>query len=301
MILHNYDISPYSEMIRLMLGHSNIDWRSDISPPYPPRKIVDPLTGGYRRIPVAQIGADLFCDTRIICSEIANISGMPELSFESVDAEIAQFANQTNSEYFMPIVQTSEPKSILKMLVTRYWPWQILALMKDRAQVAKSANGERLTKQQMIERMTTLKQSIESKLAEQDFLFGSAPSVADFAAYHLIWFADLTRSTKFLKEHPKASKWQARMNKIGHGNYTKINQHDVFNQAKNTPRPVDKTMQNNADIGKSVSIAPVDYARDSVEGELVGSDDTRWIVARQSNEFGLLHVHFPRDGYALSI
>jgi len=83
MILHHYNFSPFSEKIRLMLGYCNVSWQSMISPPMPPREIVDPLAGGYRRLPVAQVGADIFCDTRIITAEIADMTAKPELSLEN--------------------------------------------------------------------------------------------------------------------------------------------------------------------------------------------------------------------------
>lgn len=60
LILHHYDASPYAEKIRLMFGLTGTRWQSLIAPVQPPRPSVDPLTGGYRRIPVAQIGADIF-------------------------------------------------------------------------------------------------------------------------------------------------------------------------------------------------------------------------------------------------
>ena len=60
-VLHHYEASPYAEKIRLMFGYTGLRWHSVISPPMPPRPNLDPLTGGYRRIPVAQKGADLFC------------------------------------------------------------------------------------------------------------------------------------------------------------------------------------------------------------------------------------------------
>ena len=71
MILHHYEGSPYSEKIRLMFGMTNTRWLSLSSPMRPPRPNLDPLTGGYRRIPVAQIGADIFCDTSLIAGEVA--------------------------------------------------------------------------------------------------------------------------------------------------------------------------------------------------------------------------------------
>ena len=58
-LLHHYDNSPFSEKIRLALGLKRLAWRSVIQPNMMPKPHLVPLTGGYRRIPVLQIGADV--------------------------------------------------------------------------------------------------------------------------------------------------------------------------------------------------------------------------------------------------
>ena len=69
-ILHHYDSSPFSEKIRLLLGLKGLAWRSVIQPTIMPKPELTPLTGGYRRAPVMQIGADVFCDSQVILAEL---------------------------------------------------------------------------------------------------------------------------------------------------------------------------------------------------------------------------------------
>ena len=69
-ILHHFDRSPFSEKIRVVFGHKGLSWRSVRIPQIMPKPDLMPLTGGYRRTPVMQIGADVFCDTQIIIREI---------------------------------------------------------------------------------------------------------------------------------------------------------------------------------------------------------------------------------------
>ena len=69
-IFHHFDASPFSEKVRLAFGLKGMAWRSVRVSPIMPRPDLMPLTGGYRRTPTMQIGADIFCDTRIILSEI---------------------------------------------------------------------------------------------------------------------------------------------------------------------------------------------------------------------------------------
>jgi glutathione S-transferase len=70
LILHHYDRSFYSEKVRLALGLKVLSWRSVRVPVILPKPDLMPLTGGYRKTPVLQIGADVYCDTRLILREL---------------------------------------------------------------------------------------------------------------------------------------------------------------------------------------------------------------------------------------
>src|SRR5438132_8653144 len=78
-ILHHYDNSPFSEKVRLLFGIKGLAWRSVIQPTIMPKPDLTPLTGGYRRIPVMQIGADVFCDTQVIMAEIERRAPTPKV------------------------------------------------------------------------------------------------------------------------------------------------------------------------------------------------------------------------------
>ena len=69
-IFHHYDTSPFSEKVRLMFGIKGLSWASVIQPVIMPKPDLIPLTGGYRRIPVMQIGADVYCDSEVILAEL---------------------------------------------------------------------------------------------------------------------------------------------------------------------------------------------------------------------------------------
>lgn len=70
LILHHYDFSPFSQKIRLIFGIKNLSWRSVTIPSILPKPDLVALTGGYRHTPVMQIGADMYCDTRLIADEL---------------------------------------------------------------------------------------------------------------------------------------------------------------------------------------------------------------------------------------
>ncbi len=66
-ILHQYATSPFSEKVRLLLGAKGLAWQAVEIPAILPKPDLLALTGGYRRTPVMQVGADIYCDTALIC------------------------------------------------------------------------------------------------------------------------------------------------------------------------------------------------------------------------------------------
>src|ERR1700693_6088985 len=98
LILHHYASSPFSEKIRLVLGYKNLAWKAVIIPRIMPKPDVVALTGGYRRTPVLQIGADIYCDTALICDVLEHRQPSPTLhppGSKGADRIIAQWADST--------------------------------------------------------------------------------------------------------------------------------------------------------------------------------------------------------------
>src|SRR6476660_5125942 len=87
-ILHHFDHSPFSEKIRLIFGLKKIAWTSVRISRIMPRPDLMPMTGGYRRTPVMQIGADIYCDTQCILRELERRCPEPSL-YRGTDAGTA--------------------------------------------------------------------------------------------------------------------------------------------------------------------------------------------------------------------
>jgi glutathione S-transferase len=79
LILHHYDEAPFAEKIRLIFGIKRLSWKSVIIPSAMPKPDLMPLTGGYRRTPVLQVGADIFCDTQLISAELERLYPEPTI------------------------------------------------------------------------------------------------------------------------------------------------------------------------------------------------------------------------------
>jgi len=301
MILHHYDLSPFSEKIRLMLDYSGLGWRSAISPAMPPRPIVDPLAGGYRRIPVAQIGADIFCDTRVISSEIAKLTGKAELAMENCVPEVQEFVRHMDSQVFMAIPLVSSPLRTMAALFSAFTPFQAMRFIKDRAHIATSMQMKRVSRASAQKLLLEADKDVEARLSEYDFMFGDKPCIADFSSYHLTWFRLTMQGEAFLSGLANTKKWIARMAALGNVDRSEIGKEQVFQEARDAqPRKIPSSMKQNSLIGKSVEIKPTDYAQDSVLGTLVGADTLRWVVARESDQLGIVHVHFPTADFKMA-
>ncbi|KAI1691952.1 acetyltransferase (GNAT) domain-containing protein [Ditylenchus destructor] len=79
LVLHHYAGSPFAEKARLMLGFKGLAWHSVTVPMILPKPDVAALTGGYRRTPFLQIGADIYCDTTLIAEVLEGRRPTPSL------------------------------------------------------------------------------------------------------------------------------------------------------------------------------------------------------------------------------
>ena len=98
LILHHYSTSPFSEKIRLILGYKKLAWKSVVIPPIMPKPDVVALTGGYRKTPFLQIGADIYCDTALICDILEHRQPTPTLypaHNKGLARVLAQWADST--------------------------------------------------------------------------------------------------------------------------------------------------------------------------------------------------------------
>ena len=69
-IFHHYPQSPVAEKVRAAFGIKKLAWRSVEHNRLPDRPELFAMTAGYRRIPVMQAGADIYCDSQCILREL---------------------------------------------------------------------------------------------------------------------------------------------------------------------------------------------------------------------------------------
>ena len=124
LILHHYPSSPFAEKIRLVLGYKNLAWKSVVIPQIMPKPDVQALTGGYRKTPILQIGADIYCDTSLICDVLEHLAPTPSLYPEpgkGLARTLAQWADSTLFWAAWPT--TSGPRARPTCLATHHPRW----------------------------------------------------------------------------------------------------------------------------------------------------------------------------------
>ncbi len=299
LILHHYAMSPFAQKIRSMLGYAGLTWQSALTREMPPRPVVAQLAGGYRRIPVAQIGADVFCDSRTIAAEIAALAKRPELDLYSLGAEAQAWAGRADVDLFFPCVLAAGTPA-MRRKVRQSMSWLDMGrFLLDRINMSRKATvriaGIREARPLVLAHLA----DVESQL-EQEFLFGATPSHADFSTWHGLWFIRDLGESPLVDSFPRTLAWMDRVAAFGEGMRTEIAPQQALAAAAGAePRPLAPAERTDSRIGQRVSIAPSDYGQQPTAGTLAGVTEQRWILARSEPGLGTLHVHFPRQGYCL--
>jgi len=302
-ILHHYPASPFAEKIRLGLGLKGLAWKSVIIPMVMPKPDLIPLTGGYRKTPVMQIGADIYCDTQLILRELERRYPTPSFHPDGTAGLAEAFAFWAEKFMFGPAVGVA---FALGKTNDRFND----AFKADRAKFS----GRDFDVAKMKAALPKLLDQLRAHLAHLDtmlgdgrkFLLGDKPSVADLAPYHCLWFIAQNAGADAppLKDLPRLREWMTRVAAIGHGNPTEIDGKAALEIARQAT-PATREAADPADPearkpGAMVSVVPDDTGRDPVIGELVASSAQEIVIKRNDPVVGEVMVHFPRAGFIVS-
>jgi glutathione S-transferase len=303
-VLHHYPTSPFSEKIRLVLGYKNLAWKSVIIPVIMPKPDVVALTGGYRKTPFLQIGCDVYCDTTLICDVLEHLQPAPTLYPESHKGLARVFAQWCDSTLFWAAMGYNlQPKGAASMFEGT--PAEIAkAFGADRA--AMSSGMTRLRPGDAAAAYKSYLRRLASMLDGQDYLMGAVPCIADFSAYHPLWFTRkrVPVMAGILDATPAVLAWMDRMNAIGHGGmekYSAIEAIAACADSAGASAPLDEYFQDDHGIalGSTVSIGAESFGQEATVGVLRAASRTRYTLERQDPRAGMVHVHFPRIGYVL--
>jgi glutathione S-transferase len=299
-ILHHYDTSPYAEKVRLGFGLKRLAWASVELPQIMPKPDLTALTGGYRKTPVLQIGADIYCDSQLIMRELERRYPTPSLypaGRGAADA-LAWWAEKTTFLPAVSIAFAKRPEVLPK------------GFLEDRAKFS----GRNIDPAVMLAAVPNCLDQLRAHFDWLDqmltdgrlFLQGADVGLADLAAYHPIWYLreNFGSAAAPLDCFPRLLAWAERIAAIGHGRRSHMSaQHalDVAREATPIARAiVDPRDPIGRKPGQIVSVTPDDTGRDPVVGELVASDVHEVVIRRSDRAVEEVCVHFPRAGFVVA-
>jgi glutathione S-transferase len=303
LILHHYPTSPFAEKVRLILGHKQLAWKSVFIPMIMPKPDLTALTGGYRKTPVLQIGADIYCDTALICDVLEQIAPTPTIHPEAVQGAARIVAQWADSALFTTAMAYNfQPAGVAQVFAGA--PAEgVQAFVADRT--AMRGGAARMASSDATGTYKSYLQRVDNMLHGQNFLFGDQPCVADFAVYHPLWFTQerTPALAGILDATPEVKTWMARMKAIGHGSPGKCNGQEALQTARSsTPGVVKGEVfqdEHGIALGTQVVIAADNFGLEPTEGELIAATPTRYTLRRTDDRAGTVHVHFPRVGFTL--
>ena len=299
-ILHHYDTSPYSEKVRTGFGLKGLAWASVELPVIMPKPNLTALTGGYRKTPVLQIGADIYCDSQLIMRELERRYPTPSFypaGHGAADA-LAWWAEKTTFSPAVSIAFAKRPDALPE------------GFLEDRAKFS----GRNIDPIAMMAAVPNLLDQLrahfdwlDQTLADRrSFLQGAAAGLADLAAYHPIWFLrqNFGSTAAPLDGFPRLLSWAERVAAIGHGRSSQMTSQQAVDVAR-TATSIAKASADPQDSisrkpGQIVAVTPDDTGRDPVIGELVTSGVHEIVIRRSDHAAGEVCVHFPRAGFAVA-
>jgi glutathione S-transferase len=298
LILHHFDYSPFAEKVRLALGFKGLAWRSVQIPMIMPKPDLMPLTGGYRKTPVLQIGADIYCDTRLIARELERRFPRPTLFPNGNRGLSLALTHWADTAFF-------EPGAGLSMALTEQVPE---AVITDRKQFFNFMNFERLKEDvpHMLSQLRGHLALLEEQLSDgRAFVLGTEPGWADIACYFPVWMARtfVPACGPMLEAALKICVWEERVRAKGHGQRTDIDAGAALDTARDSVaasgKGVDASDPLKLSAGTRVSVSPDDYGKVPVTGDLITLTVDEVAVKRTDARVGEVVTHFPRLGYRI--
>lgn len=295
-ILHHYALSPFGEKIRRILAYKRLTWHSVDQPIMMPKPDLTPLTGGYRRIPVLQLGADIYCDTACIARRLEELAPAPASIPPDLAGAIALIEDWADHRLFFHAMPS---------VVVALFPHLPPGMLEDRAAMTPALSKDAIFNAAPQARQEALfaLDSLNATLISSPYLLGDAFTLADAACFHPLWFMQHGEGLfDAVRARPALANWYARI-----AGFTPAMVHEMAPAAAlaiardATPTASDASAQVDPaySVGDTVTITAADYGQETVRGVLSAITAERITVRREDPRLGVLAVHFPRAGYRI--
>ena len=306
LILHQYAASPFSEKVRCLLGYKQQDYHMVEIPVIMPKPDLMALTGGYRKTPVLQVGADIFCDTAAICRVIDHLFPDNSIYPESENAMLTAAAHWTDTFLFkLAVAVAFQPKAVANSELFGDQE-AAAAFMADRAALSEGSNELSVDLKIAQPHWSLHMRRLDNQLKAAKFIGGERPNIVDFSTYHCCWFVYNNDSLKpELDQFPVLAEWMGRMASFGQGNSDFMTGEDAVSIARENPISPgwDDTylVEGEPALGEIVDVMPIDYGFQPTRGELMGSSADEFVLKRIDERAGEVAVHFPRIGFQINL
>ena len=297
-ILHQYDNSPFSEKVRVCLGIKGLAWSAVDQPVIMPKPDLIPLTGGYRRIPVMQIGADIYCDSQLIVRELERRFPTPTL-FPAGDRGLG------------PALQMWTDRGVFNAAVAVIFGGLAGRVPEAFAKDREALSGRPFDPAAMAAAVPIMSEQLRAHLSWIDdqladgrpFLTGDAPGLADAACYYNPWFIRNAnpRAAGLIDAFDRIVAWEGRVKALGHGKRSEMTPEQAIEAAHTAIGDTDFHAEpgepNGLNDGDKVTVMADDYGRDPIAGEIVNVSPQEIVIRRHHERTGEVMVHFPRVGF----
>jgi glutathione S-transferase len=297
-ILHHYPLSPYSEKIRLALGLKDVTWCSVDIPIWTPRPKLTPMTGGYRRTPILQVGAEFYCDTLHILRLIEVLGSSGSLYTKGLAGLAKALGWWIEKSSFMNAV-------CLTIGNMPGLPQELIDERRPLFRVNLDPKALRPKRAMYLQRVNAHIAWLAEVLADgRKFVLGPDPSAADLSAYHPVWFARQNGGSEVNELISFASvidPWYKRVTAIGHGSFSEMTPDQAIGVAKaNEPSDPDEWSSEAQNIGLRrgdwVSVTPDDYGN-PVYGRVLAWTPDELVLRHEDPSVGKVNLRFPRVGF----
>ena len=306
LILHHYDEAPFAEKIRMVFGIKNLTWRSVIQPSAMPKPDLIPLTGGYRRTPVFQVGADIYCDTQIIAALLERMHPEPSIFPDGNPGLHMALGSWANGPYVVTsvaIYMGAEDPFAGELELPEHFHEDRKKMWQK--QFDTDSLGPRLPGYRaQLDAHTAF---INQQLADgRPFLTGDRPCWSDMHAMWDPWF--LYRfapgeAERAYGRYPAIAAWLERLDALGQGERVEMPAAEALDIARDSdPLPATGIAEHDPiglAAGTRVRISPADYAEAEIVGRLAGTTVSTVTIRREDPRVGEVAVHFPKIGYVV--
>jgi len=295
-ILHHYELSPFSEKIRRVLAYKQLPWRAVQQPIMAPKPELTPLTGGYRRIPVMQIDADIYCDTALIARTLERLYPQPAIMPAAIAGQIELIEDWADHRLFLHAV----PPTVVGLMAALP-----PGFLEDRAAMTPMFNGDAMVNAapHALEQLRYALDFLDRQLRESPFVCGGNFTLADAACFHPVNFAlNNPHLTVEVDSRPALAAWHKRIAAFGPGKAEPMSGAEALEIARAAePMDVDGTSVADAGYapGDTVRIVADDYGTETTVGSVVRVRPNQVTVVRVDPDLGSLAVHYPRAGYRI--